>query len=160
MHRVVGRLAAGVLTQQQKVGVESESVLPVTLPVAVEHYAQSLAIAREFGGAHTQTQLERLARQCNKRWRVQLDPNINRGPWTDEEDATILEQQRLLGNKWATIAKRMPVPSGKRRSENQVKNWWYGKVQKEKKARKRKANTAASSKNVPKPSAVIQRILD
>eukprot|EP00300_Choanocystis_sp_HF-7_P015116 c18939_g1_i3.p1 GENE.c18939_g1_i3~~c18939_g1_i3.p1 ORF type:complete len:180 (-),score=27.87 c18939_g1_i3:425-964(-) len=43
-------------------------------------------------------------RQCRERWRNVLDPSINRGLWTPEEDRLLCEKVRELGQKWAAIA--------------------------------------------------------
>lgn len=46
----------------------------------------------------------RTSKQCRERWCHHLDPNIVKGEWTAEEDATILSMHEDIGNKWATIA--------------------------------------------------------
>lgn len=58
----------------------------------------------------------RTAKQCRERWCCNLDPNIRRDKWTEEEDAKILAAQREIGNKWSTIAQMLPG-----RTENAIK---------------------------------------
>ena len=58
----------------------------------------------------------RSAKQCRERWNNNLDPRINRGPWTPEEDAILLKVQREQGNRWAALARMLPG-----RTENAIK---------------------------------------
>lgn len=62
----------------------------------------------------------RSAKQCRERWFLNLDPSINHGPWTAEEDHALMEFVRLNGGKWSLIAKHMPG-----RTENSVKTRYY-----------------------------------
>lgn len=59
----------------------------------------------------------RSAKQCRERWRLNLDPSINRGPWTMEEDEKLLKLHAEVGNAWAEIKKGLPG-----RTENAVKS--------------------------------------
>eukprot|EP01122_Echinamoeba_exundans_P001405 TRINITY_DN1146_c0_g1_i3.p1 TRINITY_DN1146_c0_g1~~TRINITY_DN1146_c0_g1_i3.p1 ORF type:complete len:390 (+),score=89.76 TRINITY_DN1146_c0_g1_i3:432-1601(+) len=56
----------------------------------------------------------RSKQQCCLRWSYNLDPQINRGPFTVDEDKKLLDAQASMGNKWKQIAeslgtKRHPI---------------------------------------------------
>ena len=42
------------------------------------------------------------------RWHNHLDPNINKDPWTEEEEQVLFDSHKKYGNKWAEIAKHLP----------------------------------------------------
>jgi len=65
----------------------------------------------------------RNGRQCRERWSNQINPDLDRSKWTQEEDDVILEAHKLHGNKWATIAKLLPG-----RTDNMVKNRYNGSL--------------------------------
>jgi len=58
------------------------------------------AIARRVPG--------RNAKQCKERWTLNLNPEINHGPWTPEEDESLVELHAEIGGKWSILAKRLP----------------------------------------------------
>jgi len=75
-------------------------------------------VASELGTART-------AKACRDRYHNQLDPQIKRGDWSEDEDNMIIELHETLGNQWTKIAKHM-----KGRTANTVKNRWHGHLKK------------------------------
>ncbi|CAH8370296.1 unnamed protein product [Eruca vesicaria subsp. sativa] len=62
----------------------------------------------------------RTATQCREKWANCLDPNVNHGKWTKEEDAKLREAmaEHEVGN-WSKIASHVP-----RRTDNQCRRRW------------------------------------
>lgn len=76
-------------------------------------------IAREINSLMHNGLHIRQGRQCRERWFNHVDPALNKGQWTPEEDGLLIEKQIELGNKWSEISKVF-----KGRNENSVKNRW------------------------------------
>nr|AFK38939.1 unknown [Lotus japonicus] len=72
-----------------------------------------------------QAGLLRCGKSCRLRWINYLRPDIKRGKFGKEEEDTILKLHQLLGNRWSTIAARLPG-----RTDNEIKNFWHTHLKK------------------------------
>lgn len=78
-----------------------------------------MAVAREVNMALGYDSGGRTAKQCRGRYMHHLKPGLKRGPWTWEEEETLVRSHRRLGNSWSKIAKDLPG-----RTETDIKNHW------------------------------------
>ncbi|RYR56243.1 hypothetical protein Ahy_A05g021997 [Arachis hypogaea] len=72
-----------------------------------------------------QAGLLRCGKSCRLRWINYLRPDIKRGPFTTEEEGTIIQLHGMLGNRWAAIASHLPG-----RTDNEIKNFWNTQLKK------------------------------
>jgi hypothetical protein len=68
----------------------------------------------------------RTGKQCRERWHNHLNPCIEKGPWTQEEERTLFIAHGSLGNKWADISKLLTG-----RTDNSIKNHYYSSARRE-----------------------------
>ena len=88
------------------------------LRTAVEEYGRRhwIAISGRLPG--------RTDLQCHHRWSKVLDPDINKGPWTREEDTQLAEMVKLHSTKgWARVASGVP-----NRTAKQCRERWVNQV--------------------------------
>nr|XP_043613935.1 transcription factor MYB62-like [Erigeron canadensis] len=70
--------------------------------------------------------LKRTGKSCRLRWLNYLKPDVKHGNLTPQEQLLILELHSKWGNRWSKIAQQLPG-----RTDNEIKNYWRTKVQKQ-----------------------------
>lgn len=89
----------------------------------------------------------RSGKQCRERWLNNLDPEIKRTEWSEEEDGLLFNLYEQFGTAWSRIAKYF-----KGRTENNVKNRFYSTVR-----RLNVENSAKKAVEPPKQDEEIQK---
>ncbi|KAJ6868526.1 DNA binding protein [Populus alba x Populus x berolinensis] len=82
--------------------------------------------------------LRRTGKSCRLRWLNYLKPDVKRGNLTPQEQLLILDLHSKWGNKWSKIAQHLPG-----RTDNEIKNYWRTRVQKQARHLKIDANSTA-----------------
>jgi hypothetical protein len=66
--------------------------------------------------------------QCQNHWKNMLNPAINHGSWTPEEDELLMALYGQWKNDWKRIAQKMPSKNGKYRTNIQCRSRWKNKL--------------------------------
>ncbi|KAL2007920.1 hypothetical protein VTN00DRAFT_7902 [Thermoascus crustaceus] len=95
----------------------------------------------------------RSPKQCRERFHQNLKPTLNHEPISAEEGMMIERMVNEMGKRWAEIARRLG-----NRSDNAVKNWWNGSMNRKRRGLVQSGNASRTSCNgrvqppYPKPS--------
>nr|XP_043629318.1 transcription factor MYB14-like [Erigeron canadensis] len=104
--------------------------------------------------------LLRCGKSCRLRWINYLRPDIKRGNFSKEEEDTIIELHKKLGNRWSVIASKLPG-----RTDNEIKNVWHTHLKKRLEShqtttkKRRTKSKCASSKAIPLKGQVLSQNL-
>lgn len=78
----------------------------------------------------------RSAKQCRERWGLNLNPNIDRSAFSEQEDLLLLELHNKFGNRWSSFREFFPG-----RTENILKTRYKSLLRAEKRKWKREEDT-------------------
>lgn len=84
----------------------------------------------------------RSPKQCRERYHQNLKPSLNHEPISPEEGLQIERMVREMGKRWAEIARRLHG-----RSDNAVKNWWNGSINRQRRLHIRRRTSSQHPTN-------------
>ena len=97
----------------------------------------------------------RTGKQCRERWCNHLCPDINKSPWSLEEEMLLLLIHNKIGNKWSEISKYL-----KGRTDNTIKNHWNSTMKKRVDNLKEEYDNMIKGKNKEEIEQIQNDILD
>nr|ADN96004.1 MYB1 [Leymus multicaulis] len=120
----------------------------MTLVAHIEQHGHSnwRALPKQAG-------LLRCGKSCRLRWINYLRPDIKRGNFTSEEEDAIIQLHAMLGNRWSTIAARLPG-----RTDNEIKNVWHTHLKKRLESSSKPSGQAAPKRKAKKPAVAVSAL--
>ncbi|KAE8796494.1 R2R3-MYB protein [Hordeum vulgare] len=120
----------------------------MTLVAHIEQHGHSnwRALPKQAG-------LLRCGKSCRLRWINYLRPDIKRGNFTSEEEDAIIQLHAMLGNRWSTIAARLPG-----RTDNEIKNVWHTHLKKRLESSSKPSIQAEPKRNAKKPAVAASAL--
>eukprot|EP01138_Halocafeteria_seosinensis_P015268 gb/GECG01015583.1/.p1 GENE.gb/GECG01015583.1/~~gb/GECG01015583.1/.p1 ORF type:complete len:470 (+),score=45.23 gb/GECG01015583.1/:1-1410(+) len=123
---------------------------PSETPSRVKTFVDSLGVTRQVKLPNCNTLLDtidwqalsdkilrhRTPKSIRERWRNHLDPSINHGPWSQQEDEILFRAVQEHGTSWTYISSLLQG-----RPELQCKNRYYATVRKQRRRQKRVRNS-------------------
>ncbi|XP_044955452.1 transcription factor MYB30-like [Hordeum vulgare subsp. vulgare] len=122
----------------------------MTLVAHIEQHGHS-----NWRALPNQAGLLRCGKSCRLRWINYLRPDIKRGNFTSEEEGAIIQLHAMLGNRWSTIAARLPG-----RTDNEIKNVWHTHLKKRLQSSSKPSGQAAPKRKAKKPAMAAASTAD
>ena len=97
-------------------------------------------------------------RQCHDRWTYYLSPDVDKTPWTEEEDNKLIDNVHNIGPRWVKISNVMPG-----RTDIQIKNRWNvikRRVEANKKTEKTMSKNIFSKNQIQKMKSHVPKVIN